>query len=198
MNYVLLMLIGWALSTTEKRIKPIILSLCVGTLLGVVSPLRDWQRLIGTLPESLIVAPSDGHPPPELSKKTQFYANKYRIDPALFQALVKQESNWQFDAVSNKGALGLAQIMPHNAAFCHTTTDQLTDPDVNLDCGAKILADELGYWQKQFPDDNKQAIQHALASYNAGRPAVINRNALTEFPETREYVRRIWEGVQHG
>ena len=126
--------------------------------------------------------------------------NEKLIDQRLFRALIKQESRWNPNAKSPKGATGLAQIMPFNARLCTreklaSTSDKqdwLLDPDNNLYCGAKILKSELVYWDRKYPSDRELAIKSALGSYNAGRHAVENRNALTAFRETRNYVATIW------
>jgi hypothetical protein len=110
-------------------------------------------------------------------------AKKYGIYEELFLALITQESAWNPQAESPKGARGLGQVMPFNAAKCDMTEEDLWIPQCNLTCSAIILSEALNYW--------KGAIDHALAEYNAGRDAVKNRNALTEFKETRRYVARI-------
>lgn len=45
------------------------------------------------------------------------YSEKYSLKPELVLALVKAESNFDKDAISDKGAVGLMQIMPETAAF---------------------------------------------------------------------------------
>lgn len=110
-------------------------------------------------------------------------ARDFEIDETLFVALITQESKWNPQAESSKGARGLGQVMPFNAKKCGITEDDLWLPRCNLGCSALILKEALDYW--------KGDVKHALAEYNAGRDAVENRNALTEFRETRIYVARI-------
>ena len=81
--------------------------------------------------------------------------------------------------------------MPFNAPGCGLKKADLYHPDKNLMCSGKILKEALVYWDRRFPQDADKAIRHALGEYNAGRTAVIERNAMTAFPETRQYVARI-------
>lgn len=105
------------------------------------------------------------------------------ISQILFRALITQESAWNAQIVSPAGAIGLGQVMPFNAPLCGITAVDLTEPEANLRCSAKILKEALAYW--------KGDIDYALGEYNAGRDAVKTRNALKEFKETRLYVARI-------
>lgn len=135
-----------------------------------------------------------------LKQKANRHAKRWKIDQRLFRALIKQESRWNPNAKSPKGATGLAQIMPFNARLCTreklaSTSDKqdwLLDPDNNLYCGAKILKRELVYWDRKYPNDKELAIKSALGSYNAGRKAVEEKNALDRYKETRNYVAKIW------
>ncbi len=149
---------------------------------------RSSPHGAGLIQES-IKLPSQ--PPQDLRGKSRFWAATYRIDPALFAALIEQESRWQIDAVSPAGARGLGQVMPFNAPGCGITQNDLFDPDKNLQCSGKILKEALVYWDQRFPNDADSAIRHALGEYNAGRNAVIHRNALTDFRETKQYVQNI-------
>ena len=107
-------------------------------------------------------------------------ARRYNVPEDLFLRLVQQESGWNSGAVSPKGALGLAQLMPDTAARLGVDA---TDPDENLDGGARYLRqqyDTFGTWQL------------ALAAYNAGPGAVQQYSGIPPFAETQNYVLAIW------
>ena len=106
-------------------------------------------------------------------------ARKHNIPEDLFLRLVHQESRWNPMAVSHKGAIGLAQLMPQTAEMLRVDA---TDPTQNLDGGARYLRmmyDRFGNWQL------------ALAAYNAGPGAVEQHGGIPPYAETQNYVRII-------
>lgn len=107
-------------------------------------------------------------------------AAKHGVPEDLFLRLVQQESGWNSGAVSPKGAIGLAQLMPGTARALGVDAH---DPAQNLDGGARYLARqyrEFGSWRL------------ALAAYNAGPEAVRRYSGVPPYSETRNYVRVIW------
>ncbi|HQY44221.1 MAG TPA: lytic transglycosylase domain-containing protein [Paracoccaceae bacterium] len=109
-------------------------------------------------------------------------ARRHGIPEDLFLRLVQQESGWNSGARSNKGATGLAQLMPETAA--RLGVDE-TDPHQNLDGGARYLRmmyDRFGDWKL------------ALAAYNAGPEAVEKYGGIPPYAETTNYVARIMGG----
>ncbi|MFC2967629.1 lytic transglycosylase domain-containing protein [Acidimangrovimonas pyrenivorans] len=106
-------------------------------------------------------------------------ARRHGIPEDLFLRLVQRESGWNHRAVSDKGAKGLAQLMPETAR--HMGVDS-TDPRENLDGGARYLRmmyDRFGSWRL------------ALAAYNAGPEAVEKHGGVPPYAETRNYVKAI-------
>lgn len=106
-------------------------------------------------------------------------ARKHNIPEDLFLRLVHQESRWNPSAVSHKGAIGLAQLMPGTAELLRVDP---SDPQQNLEGGARYLRmmfDKFGDWRL------------ALAAYNAGPAAVERHNGIPPFRETQDYVRII-------
>lgn len=107
-------------------------------------------------------------------------ARRHNIPEELFARLVQQESGWNPNARSHKGAIGLAQLMPATARALGVNPK---DPYENLDGGARYLARqyrEFGSWRL------------ALAAYNAGPNAVKKHGGVPPYKETRNYVKVIW------
>ena len=103
-------------------------------------------------------------------------ARRHGVPRDLFARLVQQESGWNPLAVSHRGALGLAQLMPDTARLLRVDP---RDPAQNLDGGARYLSlqyQRFGDWRL------------ALAAYNAGPGAVIRHGGVPPFAETRGYV----------
>ncbi len=134
-------------------------------------------------------------------------ADHFQIDPALFYALIRQESLFWASASSYVGAMGLTQIMPttgQSAASQLAMTDfQVSDllrPTISIYMGAYILSQEL----KRTGGD----VFQALAAYNAGpgnasfwwELAEGNPDLFVElisFRETQHYVRTITVQANH-
>jgi soluble lytic murein transglycosylase-like protein len=107
-------------------------------------------------------------------------ARRHNVPEDLFLRLVQQESGWNARAVSHKGAIGLAQLMPQTAALLGVDPN---DPLQNLDGGARYLREQyetFGDWRL------------ALAAYNAGPGAVQQYGGIPPYDETRNYVLVIW------
>ena len=107
-------------------------------------------------------------------------ASRYKVSPHLLAALVWQESRWHEHAVSPKGAIGLAQLMPGTA---RDLAVDARNPAANLDGGARYLRHLLD----MFDGD----IERSLAAYNAGPARVVKAGGVPRIAETRAYVSTI-------
>ena len=108
-------------------------------------------------------------------------AEKHGVDANLVRALIKQESNFNPSAVSNKGAMGLMQLMPGTARQLGVSDP--FDPQQNVEAGVKHL--------KQLLDNYHGDVRLGLAAYNAGEGAVARNKGVPPYRETQDYVRRI-------
>lgn len=99
---------------------------------------------------------------------------------SLILAVIKVESDFNSQAISRKGAMGLMQLMPGTASDLGVTNP--LDPEQNIFGGAKYLSDCL----KTFKDLNL-----ALAAYNAGPARVAKLKRVPMIKETQKYVKDV-------
>ncbi|MGH9766800.1 MAG: lytic transglycosylase domain-containing protein [Blastocatellia bacterium] len=108
--------------------------------------------------------------------------DKYGIDPTLIYFVMREESRFNYRAVSRAGARGLMQLMPGTAAKLGVRN--IHDPVENVDAGARYLRTLL----EMFDGD----VNLALAAYNAGEGAVLKYGRrIPPYRETMNYVWRI-------
>ncbi len=115
-----------------------------------------------------------------LKQIAQSAAQEFNLDEDIFIALISAESAWNPNAVSPKGAKGLAQLMPDTARALGVADP--FDPAQNLRGGARFLRQML---------DQFGSYDLALAAYNAGPGAVRRYNGIPPYSETQNYVRKI-------
>jgi soluble lytic murein transglycosylase-like protein len=113
------------------------------------------------------------------------------VSPELVLAVIEAESEFRGDAVSNKGAVGLMQLMPDTAEelaaeldMRWTGEDLLLDPSANINLGTFYLRKMM----RSFDD-----LDHALAAYNRGPYATPPVGFPIPGGETAAFTRRVKE-----
>jgi len=111
------------------------------------------------------------------------------LDPYLVASLVRQESEFNPNAVSNKNAAGLMQLLPSTGKkvakevkLRHFNQSQLLTPGVNLQLGTRYFRSMV---------DKFGAFEYALAAYNAGSDRVQDWLSQGKFRDPQEFVESI-------
>lgn len=123
----------------------------------------------------------------ELSRLIGYYARREGMSPRLVQAVVQVESGYNSRALSNKGAMGLMQLMPGTAK--ELGVSDAYDPEQNIRGGTRYLKQQLN----RFSGD----LRLALAAYNAGPTAVAKYGDIPPYRETRRYVEKVLALYRH-
>jgi soluble lytic murein transglycosylase-like protein len=109
-------------------------------------------------------------------------ARAYQVDAALLHAVISAESGYNPTAVSNKGAVGLMQLMPETAR--RYGVENSFDPEQNIRGGTKYLS----YLLQLFNNN----LELTVAAYNAGENAVIRHGySIPPYRETLAYVPKV-------
>lgn len=115
------------------------------------------------------------------------HSERQNLDPKLVRAVIQTESGYNLRALSNKGAMGLMQLMPGTASLLNVRNPY--DADDNLRGGTTYL--------RSLIDRFAGSVELAVAAYNAGPGAVARHGGVPPYQETRDYVRRVL-ALYHG
>jgi soluble lytic murein transglycosylase-like protein len=108
-------------------------------------------------------------------------SRRWGVNPALIHAVITAESNYDPEALSRAGAMGLMQLMPGTARRFGVADPW--DPEQNVNGGTRYLRELL---------DRFRNVKLALAAYNAGEGAVEQYgNQVPPYEETQTYVDRV-------
>ena len=136
----------------------------------------------------------------EYSEYVEKYSKEYNVEADLIYAIIKAESNFKPDAVSNKNAQGLMQLMYATAEEVaqkngiELNEENILEPEINIKIGTKYISELL---------EKYECMEVALAAYNAGsgnvdkwiKEGIIKADGSDieniPFKETNTYVRKI-------
>jgi soluble lytic murein transglycosylase-like protein len=167
--------------------------LCAGLALAATAASAKVEVRVAASGERTIIGESEidtarrlspsllGVPDRELAGHIDRYARSHRLEPKLVQAVMQVESGYNRRALSNKGAIGLMQLMPDTAR--ELRVQDPWDVEQNIRAGAEYL--------RQLVDRFQGRLHHALAGYNAGPGAVERWRGIPPYRETRDYVQRV-------
>ncbi len=134
------------------------------------------------------------------------YSSQYALDKTMVCSLINEESSFNKDAVSAKGAMGLMQITPATGEFISNKLgeefmkENLLDPETNIRYGCFYL----DYLRAKFVDEEVY-----LSAYHAGETTVrlwlsnqnLSKDGVTlekvPYKITREYTTSILQGKNH-
>ena len=109
------------------------------------------------------------------------YASYYSLDPYLIHSIIETESGFNPNAVSQKGACGLMQLMPATAE--RLGVRDTFDPEQNIQAGVRHFRSLMDI----FGND----LNLSLAAYNAGENLVRRLGRVPQYKETIDYVRSV-------
>lgn len=125
-------------------------------------------------------------------------ADSSHFDWRLLSAIAFQESRFQKEVRSNRGAVGLMQIMPGTAKQLGYTTEVLDDPRVSVEIALKLLhsIENTFRFPASMPEADRMKV--ILAAYNAGQGFIIRVRkeaasdgaAYNNFNTLSEYITR--------
>lgn len=135
------------------------------------------------------------------------FSEKYDVDPFLVSAIIRVESKYYKDAISNRGAMGLMQILPttgkwaaDNIGISDFYDEMLFKPEINIEIGCWYL----NKLTKQFNSD----LELVVAAYNGGSGNVskwlkdlkysTDGKKLDNIPfkETEQYVEKVFKSYE--
>ena len=122
----------------------------------------------------------------EINSLADSIAAKQGVSPALVKAVIKNESGYDPDAVSSKGAMGLMQLMPQTAESLGVADP--FSPEENIRGGVTMLKNLLTAYKGDY--------SKAVAAYNAGKDTVDKYNGTPPYKETQDYVKKVIDTVR--
>ncbi len=128
------------------------------------------------------------------------------LSPALIASIINVESGFRKDVVSNKGAIGLMQIMPQTAEWICSKNSLNFD---ELDLKDEKTSIKLGSQYLEILTNTFENLDSAICAYNAGPSKVKSWLANEEYSkdgvklnkipykETSDYLNKVKKNLRH-
>jgi len=159
----------------------------VEVVAATVDPLEEWLSLKPVqMPDWHAIEVAEKDPAPIAATFRPMFrvaALRQSLSPELVEAIARVESDFNPYEVSEKGALGLLQVMPETGRRFGVPRERLFDPESNIAAGTAYLA----WLMDRYHGD----LDLALAAYNAGEGAVDHHGGIPPYRETQQYVKRV-------
>jgi len=155
-------ILGWKMSRVKKNVIFIVVALIIIVIISYfeIVPYKYY---------------------PIIQKASQ----QYGVPTDKIVAVIRAESNFNPTNKSDKGAVGLMQLLPRTAAYIgemyNLPYDNLNDPRENIMLGTAYL----NYLEKRYPGKNED-----LIAYNAGEGR-LKSNKWKEYGETNRYIYKV-------
>ena len=126
--------------------------------------------------------------PLKYKETIEAHSSAYSVAPKVVAAVINVESGFDSSAVSNKGAVGLMQLLPSTAVWLGhklgktVQSDELFEPSINIQLGTYYIAYLVSYFKN---------IDLALCAYNAGMGNVKRWLTIEEYSVDGETLRKI-------
>jgi soluble lytic murein transglycosylase len=165
---------------------------------GAADSIHQRMRIMKNMSPEYLILPLETAPrrywellfPLPYTDELKADAAAHGVDPYLLAGLIRQESEFDPQALSPAKAYGLTQVRPvtgrqfaRSAGIARFSTAMLYQPSVNLKIGAAILRSML--------DKNNGQLEHTLASYNAGPARLSEWLTWSTYREPAEFVESI-------
>jgi soluble lytic murein transglycosylase-like protein len=140
------------------------------------------QKVVSTAPPPPPAAPkASPEPSVTVNELVANIARRHDVEPSLVDSVIRVESNYNPNAVSSAGAMGLMQLIPSTAR--RFGVNNTFHPEQNIEGGVRYLK----YLMQLYNGDERLA----LAAYNAGEGAVAKYKGIPPYPETQNYVYQV-------
>ena len=146
-------------------------------LVLVVFALRTMQSRVAQAEdeetEPYILSPYD--------KMFREVGDHYDIDWCLLSAIARVESEFDPNAVSRSGAVGIMQVMPRVALNMGVHRDSLFNPYICTTVAAQLLHENVDMLNLSSDIDASEQLKFLLACYNAGYSRISDARRLARF-----------------